>query len=350
MNTDIRLAISFKGHRKRKKLSRIVGDKSDSYLIDLWITVATDCPDGVLKGWDETDIADACGFIGNASEIVNALLESKWLHRKNDVFTVHDWQEHQVWASKASQRSKSARIAAAKKWGVSETPTGKTRAERMKAARAKSNHTNGEWEEMKLFFKTCVKCDGKNGLKHADRDHIVPVYMEGCHGIRNIQPLCAKCNASKSSETIDHRVLFCNRHGVEMPEKWGKNACEITTCSMRDVCMTHAVTSPPILSLPILSLPNQHKTNTPKKLKHLLPDGYALSDNHKNYAITKKINVNEIEDIFEGFKIYHRQKGSKNVDWYAAWQTWVRNHIKFKAEKEIKDDKYARILRDYEEV
>ena len=43
MNTDIRISVSFKGHRKRKKLKLYLKDDgATEYLIDLWISVATD--------------------------------------------------------------------------------------------------------------------------------------------------------------------------------------------------------------------------------------------------------------------------------------------------------------------
>ena len=75
MNTDIRVSTSFKGHRKRLRLRRMIGDRSDSYLIDFWITVAMDCPTGILDGWDEMDIADAAGWHGDAQEFVGNTVE-----------------------------------------------------------------------------------------------------------------------------------------------------------------------------------------------------------------------------------------------------------------------------------
>ena len=35
MNSDIRLAVSFRGHRKRKRLRLLLGPGSTDYLIDL---------------------------------------------------------------------------------------------------------------------------------------------------------------------------------------------------------------------------------------------------------------------------------------------------------------------------
>lgn len=117
MNTDIRISVSFKGHRKRKKLRRLLGDRSDSYLIDFWITVSTDCPKGVLVGWTPEDIADACCWNGDPKDITDAFLSSGWIDiDENGQYSVHDWDKHQAWACNADKRSEAARAAAKKRW------------------------------------------------------------------------------------------------------------------------------------------------------------------------------------------------------------------------------------------
>lgn len=94
------------------------------------------------------------------------------------------------------------------------------RSKRMAVAREKGMHTKNEWAEMKSFFGECVRCNGKSGLLNIERDHIIPVYQGGSDSIRNIQPFCARCNASKGPETVDYRVLFCAERGIVFPEKW----------------------------------------------------------------------------------------------------------------------------------
>lgn len=117
MNSDIRLSIAFKGHRKRKKLRRRIGDRADSYLIDLWLTVALDRPDGRLTGWTVDDIADSCGWEGESEKLFKALVDAGWIDVDDDgVMSVHDWQEHQSWACNAKARSEKARKAAEKRW------------------------------------------------------------------------------------------------------------------------------------------------------------------------------------------------------------------------------------------
>lgn len=73
---------------------------------------------------------------------------------------------------------------------------------RMIESRKKGTHTKEQWESMKVEFgMRCVKC--WEIFPHLDKDHIIPVYQGGSDSIENIQPLCAWCNCSKSSETFN---------------------------------------------------------------------------------------------------------------------------------------------------
>jgi hypothetical protein len=115
MNTDVRLLLSFKGHRKRLRLKQLLGEGATDYLIDLWITVAQDRPDGVLTGWDEFDIAVACRWPGDPATLIAALTDSKcqWLDRLADgTYAVHDWPEHQPHCIGSKDRSDVGRIKA----------------------------------------------------------------------------------------------------------------------------------------------------------------------------------------------------------------------------------------------
>lgn len=116
MISDIRIAITFKGHRKRKRLLRALGPGATDYLLDLWITIATDRPEGVLTGWDELDIADAAGWTGAPEELVAALINCGFIESENGHYLAHDWEEHQGWACGAKERSERARKAARAKW------------------------------------------------------------------------------------------------------------------------------------------------------------------------------------------------------------------------------------------
>jgi len=127
-------------------------------------------------------------------------------------------------------KSEKARIAANKKWDTSPDSVNETsRSQRMSLARKKGRHTAREWNDMKDFFgNTCVKCNGDSHMKGVVKNHIIPIYQGGSDGISNIQPLCSKCNASKGSEDIDHRIPFCSTHNLEMDAEWLPNDCGTT--------------------------------------------------------------------------------------------------------------------------
>lgn len=114
MNTDIRLATTFVGHRKRKRLKRLLGPGYLDYLIDLWLRVAQCCPDGELTEWTPQDIADEAGYDGDADKFINALIDSGWLEcdKKTKNFRLHDWRDYQGWCSGVHDRKNKARIAA----------------------------------------------------------------------------------------------------------------------------------------------------------------------------------------------------------------------------------------------
>lgn len=100
------------------------------------------------------------------------------------------------------------------------------RAARIAAARQKGTHTAKEWELMIVFFgNQCVECEGESGLVNLEKDHIVPIYQGGSDSIRNLQPICAKCNRSKGPDRTDWRTNYCQKHGLELPLEWrGDNA------------------------------------------------------------------------------------------------------------------------------
>ena len=96
MNTDIRIAVSFRDHRKRRKLRLVLGDNSTDYLIDLWLSTAMNHPDGVFSGMDEVDIALEAGWDKDPALFVHGLLRCGLLDRDDDgTYRLHDWEEHQ---------------------------------------------------------------------------------------------------------------------------------------------------------------------------------------------------------------------------------------------------------------
>lgn len=125
------------------------------------------------------------------------------------------------------EKSQKARESAKARWGDSD---GKTRSERMSEARKTSGHSKEEWEELKSYFECCPRCDGESGLAHLEKDHVIPIYQGGDDSIQNIQPLCAKCNTSKSKEVIDWKLVYSKKKGIKLPAKF-----------MRPHSETHAI-------------------------------------------------------------------------------------------------------------
>lgn len=137
MNSDIRIAVTFKGHRKRKRLRLALGPGATDHLLDLWITTALNRPSGVLTGMDETDIALDAGWEGDPAVFVKALLDCGFLERDEDgTFRLHDWEEHQSWACKADERTAKAKKAADARWE-------KSKADAPEMLRACSEHAQG---------------------------------------------------------------------------------------------------------------------------------------------------------------------------------------------------------------
>jgi len=118
MNTDIRIAVSFKGHRKRRKLRMLLGAGSTDYLIDLWINTATNHPDGILVGMDAMDVALEAGWEDDPGKFVSAMIESGFLDQDEEgTYRLHDWEDHQPFVIEAPKRSQQAKKAAEARWG-----------------------------------------------------------------------------------------------------------------------------------------------------------------------------------------------------------------------------------------
>jgi len=69
-----------------------------------------------------------------------------------------------------------------------------------------------------FFEHTCCACLGEMS-NVIEKDHIVSLYAGGSDHIRNLQPLCYHCNASKSPNfASDWRPQLADHLGKELPE------------------------------------------------------------------------------------------------------------------------------------
>jgi len=82
------------------------------------------------------------------------------------------------------------------------------------------------------------------------------------------------------------------------------------------------------------SITIDNKANFKFEKKVPVPKNICLTKEMKGYVAKKGCeNSGHAEDLFEGFCIYHRKKGNKFNDWYAAFQTWVRTDKKYNPDK-----------------
>jgi hypothetical protein len=64
-----------------------------------------------------------------------------------------------------------------------------------------------EWLALLGFCgSTCLRCLAKEPDVQITIDHIVPISRNGANTIRNVQPLCSRCNKSKNARTVDFRT------------------------------------------------------------------------------------------------------------------------------------------------
>ncbi len=126
MNTDIRVKTSLMGCRKLKKMVKTL-DIDESHAVGLltclWVRTGIDSPKGILKDWDNQDIADAAGWTNNADDFVKALKDIGWVDwdGRKKCYRIHDWEVHQSWACHADERSELARKAVNVRWNQSDT-------------------------------------------------------------------------------------------------------------------------------------------------------------------------------------------------------------------------------------
>lgn len=122
MNIDIRLSLEFFGHPKIKKLKKRLGLESVFALLKLWAWTAANRANGVLSGLDEEGVELAADWEGDEGSFVSTLCDLRLLDVRDGSFVIHDWEEHQAYASKSEERSSKARKAAESRWGRYKEP------------------------------------------------------------------------------------------------------------------------------------------------------------------------------------------------------------------------------------
>ena len=109
MNSDIRLAVGFWQHPKTRKLAKRLGLEGVRSLQILWLWASQNKPDGDLSGMDWEDIELAADWTGEERAFFDYCL-GVWIDETESGYVLHDWKEHNPWASEAGDRSDKARF------------------------------------------------------------------------------------------------------------------------------------------------------------------------------------------------------------------------------------------------
>ena len=112
---DARIAVTLPGHPKTKKLIRRLGDGAAWKLICLFLWAASNRPNGDLSGLADDDIEIAVDWSGEEGAFIGALRAVGFVDGEPGAYQIHDWSEHNAWASGADLRSAKARWNAVKR-------------------------------------------------------------------------------------------------------------------------------------------------------------------------------------------------------------------------------------------
>ena len=105
VNEDIRIKIDLFNHPKFQELEEEHGAGVCLRLFQLWGAVARFKPDGILTGWTVRTIARQAGAEKSEAEsLVSALVDSGFLDFDGQVYSCHDWADHQPWAAGVKDR------------------------------------------------------------------------------------------------------------------------------------------------------------------------------------------------------------------------------------------------------
>lgn len=110
MSADIRLSVGFWDHPKTRKLIKRLGLESVRSLQILWMWCAQNRPNGMLAGMDAEDIELAAQWGGEEGKFFKVLLELRWIDETPDGHVLHEWEQHNPWASGTESRSGKARL------------------------------------------------------------------------------------------------------------------------------------------------------------------------------------------------------------------------------------------------
>lgn len=127
MNTDFRVQLSFYTHPKKRKLEKRIGKAACFCLTELWAFTAFNKPDGILQDMTIEDIEIAADWNGDPGLFVSTLIDLRLLNNDGKTYRIHDWLDHNAYASGAGERSKQGALGAAVKDANRQGLTGEER-------------------------------------------------------------------------------------------------------------------------------------------------------------------------------------------------------------------------------
>lgn len=120
MNIDTRINNSFFLHPKTKKLEHILGEAAPMYVIKIWVYASQFFPDGVLKNLDDAFLENEIGWTKYHQEnLIQELVNLEFLERDGCSLIIHDWQDHNSWASASDNRNNKGRLSRMKQVATS---------------------------------------------------------------------------------------------------------------------------------------------------------------------------------------------------------------------------------------
>lgn len=229
----LNLDLDYATNVKTIRLVGICGVVAEFCPVRLWMHAGKHhATDGLLRGYSDEEAEAFAGWRGEKGVLISAMIKVGLIHRTDEGLQLHDWADHEGHLGMFKER---ARKAAKERWGT-KPPNGArrakaTRSQRLAEARRKATHTKEQWDALRnLFAGHCARC-GTTDLP-LEKDHIMPIYKGGSDGIENIQPSCARCNASRGSEETDHRANRLVSIGIAQDETSAKrllDACKMPT-------------------------------------------------------------------------------------------------------------------------
>lgn len=117
---DIRVDTTWRTHGKRKRLQRALGPAGPLAVMDLWLAIAEQYPDGKMPDCDAQDIADMAQWRGRNAELFVSVLcddRTRFLDPlPSGGWQAHNWELRQSWVVSSPKRHLRAVRAASARW------------------------------------------------------------------------------------------------------------------------------------------------------------------------------------------------------------------------------------------